>query len=142
MSYLHSSFSKKNCAVCPRKRLKQQRQHSTNHFSNSNRNILQSTMKINLKGKIKTSTRNNYSLIQKLAIVDRANITRKKPTARGTGIAVSMIQRWVKQQEIMLALANKSSTDVVQFKQLNGNGFARSIVKEIENGFRNWFDFL
>ena len=66
----------------------------------------------------------------------------KKPTARETGIAVSMIQRWAKQQEVMLELSNKSSTDVVQRKRLNGNGRASTILKEIEDEFVSWFDFL
>ena len=99
-------------------------------------------MKINTKGKTKTNTRNNYSLIQKLAIVDRAKMLGKKTTARESGIAVSMIQRWAKQQEVMLELSNKSSTDVVQRKRLNGNGRASTILKEIEDEFVSWFDFL
>ena len=99
-------------------------------------------MKVNCKGKLKGNTRNNYSLIQKLAIVDRARILGKKPTSREMGIAVSMIHRWEKQQESMLELADKPNTDVVQRKRLNGNGRSSTISTEAEEEFVKWFDFM
>ena len=99
-------------------------------------------MKVNSKGKLQETTRKNCSLIQKLAIVDRARILGKKPMSRESGIAVSMIQRWTKQQDRMLELAALRNTDVVQRKRLNGNGRPSTIVMDVEKEFLTWFDFL
>jgi hypothetical protein len=74
-------------------------------------------MKVSLSGVISNKTRNNYSLVQKLAIVDRARIHCKNPTARDIGIDVTLIHRWSKQYDKMRALCNKISVTDLQRKR-------------------------
>jgi hypothetical protein len=68
---------------------------------------IQSTSKINSKEIISSNTLNNYSLIQKLAIVDRAWIHGKKPTSIVLGVSVCLIHQWTKKHEELLKLSNK-----------------------------------
>jgi hypothetical protein len=99
-------------------------------------------MKINNKGNEKTTTRKVFSLVQKLAIVDRANLKGKKPTAKELGINVSQIHRWSKQHFAINQLCDKRGIDDVVRKRLDGAGRPTSIAQVIEDNLCDWFDNL
>jgi hypothetical protein len=90
-------------------------------------------MKINSKGIIASSTHNNYSLIQKLAIVNRAWMYGKNPTARVLSVSVSLIHRWTKQHQQLLKLSNKHRVNNVVRKWLHGGGRPPLITKEVKD---------
>jgi hypothetical protein len=95
-------------------------------------------MKINNKGNKKES----FSLVQKLAIVNRAKLKGKKPTAKELGINVSQIHRWSKQHFAINQLCDKRGTDDVVWKRLDGAGRPTTIAQVIEDNLCVCFDNL
>jgi hypothetical protein len=99
-------------------------------------------MKVSTKGVVSSTARNNLTLIQKLAIVDRARIYGKKPTSRETGINLRQIHRWTKQQSQLLQLSHTRGVNDVVRKRLTGSGRPPMHTKEVESTLCEWFDFL
>jgi hypothetical protein len=90
----------------------------------------------------KETTRNVFSLVQKLAIVNRGKLKGNNPTAKELGTNVSQLHRRSKQHFAINQLCDNRGIGDVSRKQLDGAGTPTTIAQVIEDNLCVWFDNL
>jgi hypothetical protein len=78
--------------------------------------------KVTKKGKTIQNPRTCYSLAQKIALIDLANATGIRITAKNNNIHRNMLQRWMKKENELRLLAMQRGINQYQRTRLTGNG--------------------